>query len=498
MKTNSILTLADSYKYAHAFQYPENMVSMFDYMASRGGVYSHVVPVGLSYYLQEYISQPVTLEQIQRTATMADSHGVPFDHAGWLHILTKHDGILPLRIMAIPEGTVLPVGLTKLTVESTDSAVPWLAGFVETILMMTYYPTMVATKSYHIKQMLLKYGSPEWAQFALHNFGNRACHCPESAALSGFAHATQFLGTDNFNSLFFMEDYYGQPEGQAACYSVWASEHSSTTSNCSGTTAEERLAQEEDFVYRMLLANPGRSIMSFVADSTDVYAFTEFCTAPGSRIRLLVESRPHQKLVLRPDSGDPIEVLSGMLSIMLNNKIAVLPKDQGADKLLFIDFGLLWGDGIDTAGIRDILQWFTKHDSPNRAIFAAENFVFGMGGGLATVDMHRDTSKYAIKCSSITVDEGSAVDTGNGHETGVHTEWEPFLVDIDVYKDPITDPGKASKRGKRTTWYDTEAKEYIDGVVGEQPNMHCVDALIEVYNNGVLSNQPTMDSIRAI
>lgn len=158
----------------------------------------------------------------------------------------------------------------------------------------------------------------------------------------------------------------------------------------------------------------------------------------------------------------------------------------------FLDFGLLWGDGITADGIELILETFTTNAVPGtrvHPIFAAENFIFGMGGGLATVDMHRDTSKYAIKCSSITVVEDNMSEgyIGDGFD----------YKDIDVYKDPITDPGKASKRGKRTTWYDTEAKEYIDGVVGEQPNMHCVNALVLVYLDGELFNQPTMDTIRA-
>ena len=421
---------------------------------------------------------------------MAKNHGVPFDYDGWMHILNEHDGLLPVKIKAIPEGTLIPVGCTQLTIESTDSKVPWIAGFLETILMKTYYQTTVATKAYHIKQMLLKYGSPEWAQFALHHFGDRAGHCPESSALSGFAHATQFSGSDNFNSLFFMEDYYNQPIDTPACYSVWASEHSSTTANCQGTTPEERLVEEEEFVYQKLIENPDRPIMSFVADSTDVYAFTNFCTAPNSRIRKLIESRPHQKLVLRPDSGDPLDVISKMLRIMLtDNKVIWSKLDNG--KYLFNDFAILWGDGIDTDGIEAILQRFTGLQ------YAAENFVFGMGGGLATVDIHRDTQKFAIKCSSITIShpepQNITVPIGNGN---THTQYVD-TIDIDVYKDPITDPGKASKRGKVTTWYNTETKEYIAGTVDKQPNMHCVDSLVTIFEDGKLLVDDSLETIRA-
>ena len=492
MKTKSVLTLTDSYKLSHSSQYPSNMLSMYDYMASRGGMYDEIIFVGLQYYLKEYLMTPVTLQEIERTKVIAESHGTPFDYDGWLHILNNHGGIIPVAISAIPEGKLIPVKTIQLSVESTDPRVPWTPGFIEPLLMMTYYPTMVASKSYHIKQMLLKYGSPAWADFALHHFGARACHSPESAAISGYAHASQFLGTDVFSSLFLMEDYYNQPAGVAASYSVWASEHSTITSNCSGTTSTERLAEEEDFVYRMLIMNPDRPIMSFVADSTDVYAFTNFCTSIDSRIRSLIESRPHQKLVLRPDSGDPIEVLEGMLSIMIRNNIVEVPTASG--KTLFRDFGLLWGDGITVDGIEGILQVFTTLYSSTHPKMAAENFIFGMGGGLATVDMHRDTSKYAVKCSSIVVDNGEFVFNDDPTEVSV---WKQNLQCVDVYKNPITDPGKASLKGKVTSYFDTEARTYIIGIKGREPNMHCVNSLVETYRDGKLLVDYSMSEVRA-
>ena len=103
---------------------------------------------------------------------------------------------------------------------------------------------------------------------------------------------------------------------------------------------------------------------------------------------------------------------------------------------------------------------------------------------------NRDTQKFAIKCSSITVDDNYADDM-----TPADTD-KPKLRDIDVYKDPITDPGKASKRGKVTTWYDTETREYITGIVGEQPNTHCVEALVLVFKNGLLYKDYTLEDIR--
>jgi len=465
----NIIRLADSYKYSHAGQYPA-MVSMYDYMESRGGKYDSTVFVGLQYYLKEFISNVPTKEDVIKAERKAALHGIPFDREGWDYIVEL--GHIPVTVKAVAEGSVIPVKHALVTIESTDPRVPWAAGFLETLLMKVWYPTNIATKSYHVKKMLENYGSPEWAMFAYHNFGDRGSSSVESAAIGGYAHLTQFMGTDNFNSLFFCEDYYNVPEDQVAGYSVFATEHSSVCSH--GVDGEEQ------FVYDMLMANPDAPIMSFVADSYDVYKFTDFCTNPEGRIRKLIDSRPHQKFVLRPDSGEPIEVISQMVQIMNNNNLFVEMGDTG--KFIAPSFGILWGDGITPETIESILKFFcTETDVP----MAAENFVFGSGGDLMQAH-DRDTQRFAVKCSSIDVFSQS---TSPDFPDEIHS--------IDVFKDPITDPGKASKRGKVTTWFDTETKEYIAGHVGKQPNMHCVDALVEVFKDGKLLVDYSLEEIRS-
>lgn len=474
--SKSPIHYGDSYKYGHSGQY-RPMVAMYDSMESRGGKYPETAFVGLSGLTQSYLTKPITYADVTKLHRRAKLHGIPFDLKGWTYIVDKHNGYLPIHIKAVPEGSVIPVKHVLLTVESTDSEVPWVAGFVETLLMKVWYPTTVATKSLHVRKILEKYGSPEWAQFAFHAFGDRACTCPEAAAIAGFAHlASGFMGTDNFDSLEYCEELYGVPLDQVAAYSVFATEHSTTTSY--GKDGEEQ------FVYDQLLANPDAPIMSFVADSYDVYNFTDFCTKPNSRIRKLVESRSHQKLVLRPDSGEPLNVIAQMLDIMMENEVIHTADNAGKltqHNILFRDFSILWGDGITPSTIEDILMQVTSLG------FAAENFVFGSGGDLMQ-KVNRDTQSFAIKCSNITVQESFTANEAN--EEGIS------IFDIEVYKDPITDPGKKSKRGKVTTWYDTEAKTYLQGIVGHQPNMHCIEALRSVFKNGIILERPTLEEIR--
>ncbi len=129
---------------------------------------------------------------------------------------------------------MVPTNNVLFTIKSIDPKVPWVAGFLETLLMKVWYTSNIATRSYYVKDMIQQY----WDQtvdeenhfginFAFHNFGDRGSSSPESAAIGGIAHLTQFLGTDNFNSLRYAKKYYNSTEPG---YSIPATEHSSTTS----------------------------------------------------------------------------------------------------------------------------------------------------------------------------------------------------------------------------------------------------------------------------
>ena len=465
--------LADSYKYSHASQYPQNMVAMYDYMESRGGVYTVTKFFGLQYYLKKYFSTPIEITEVLEAADYAKKHGVPFDIEGWKHIVYNLNGYLPIKIKAVPEGSLTPTGNVLMTIESTDHKVPWIAGWMETVLMKIWYPTTIATKSHYVKEMLLKYGSEDWAKFAYHNFGDRGSSSVEAAAIGGVAHLSSgFMGTDNFNCLRYANHYYSS---DIAAYSVFATEHSTTTSR--GRSGEEQ------FVIEMLENNPDAPILSFVADSYDVFNFTNMCTAKDSTIREIVESRDHQVLVLRPDSGNPIAVIDSMLETMYVNGVFDTIIDG---KLLSSNFRILWGDGITPETIEDILITFTtRSPGTGQRLYAAENFVFGSGGDLMQ-NLTRDTQKFAIKCSSIDVEYEDC-------NFAIQTK------QIDIFKDPITDPEKTSKKGKVTTYYSEEKDIFFTDTVGinfGEKYSDAKDILELVYENGKLLKEYALDEIR--
>ena len=104
---------------------------------------------------------------------------------------------------------------------------------------------------------------------------------------------------------------------------------------------------------------------------------------------------------------------------------------------------------------------------------------------------NRDTQGWAVKCSSITVDEGSPIDNGDGTTT-----WEPFYVDRNVYKDPITAPGKKSKRGKITTYYNPATNIYFTDKIGLDMDNSAYDVMKTVYKNGSIIKEYTLEEVR--
>ena len=497
-RTNRV-TLADSYKYAHASQYP-GMNSMFDYMSSRGGFYPKTIVAGGQIYTKGYFATPIEQWEVDEAYADAQAHGVPFDIEGWDYIVQTIGGNIPVRIRSIEEGKLIPVNMVLMNFESTDKKVPWTAGWMETIYMKIWYPTTVATKSYYVKQMIskiimqqhthnftsIKNSKPKYEKydkndgvdyysqltndqkmkvnFMYHNFGDRGSTSVESAAIGGFAHSTQFLGTDNFNSLRYVRYIYNNPN--ITSWSVFATEHSTTTANADGSKVKEIA-----FVERMLIENPDAPIISFVADSYDVFNFTNKVTGKHSWIREKIESRPNQKFIIRPDSGEPLEVVSRMLEIMEENgvfDIEILGQD-GIVLKASSNYGILWGDGINPETIEDILIMVVAKG------FAAENMVFGSGGDIMQ-NVSRDTQRFAIKCSSITRPDGT---------------------EQDVFKNPITDPSKTSKKGRITTYYNPITKVYFVDRIGVDFDNGSYDVLVTVFENGKVKREFNMDEIRA-
>ena len=456
--SKSIILNTDSYKCSMFLQMPQGTTGVYSYIESRGGRYDRTVFFGLQAFIKEYLLEPITQSDIDIADEILTAHGEPFNRAGWQYILDKHAGYLPVVIKAVPEGTVVPVKNVLATIENTDPECFWLTTWLETALLRAvWYGTTVATQSWKIKQVILDYlertGDPTTIDFKLHDFGARGVSSLESAGIGSAAHLVNFMGTDTISGVLFAREYYN---AGIAGFSIPAAEHSTITSW--GRDGEVD-------AYRNILNNfakPG-SIVAIVSDSYDIYNAVENLWGGELRQQVIDSGAT---VVIRPDSGDPVEVNRRLVEI-LGKKFGYTTNSKGFKVLNNVR--LIQGDGINELTVRCILGSFMAMG------WSADNIAFGMGGALLQI-VDRDTQKFAMKCSAAKI---------NG-------EW------VDVFKDPVTDRVKTSKKGRVTLW--TSGGEFQTSV--EQPKgwtdkgTEWTIALQPVFENGVLLRDYTFEQVR--
>jgi nicotinamide phosphoribosyltransferase len=451
---NMILN-TDSYKTSHYLQYPEGTTNVFSYIESRGGEYDHTLFFGLQAFVKEYLMKPITLADISEAEQVYKLHGVPFNKAGWERIYYRHKGFLPIKIKAVREGTIVPTHNVLVTVENTDPALPWLTSYVETALLRAiWYPTTVATISHSIKKVIRKAladtaDSLDGLGFKLHDFGARGVSSYESAGIGGTAHLVNFLGTDNVPALMFARKYYDE---HMAGFSIPAAEHSTITSW--GKTHE--IDAYDNMIKQF--AKSG-SIVAVVSDSYDLWnAITNIW---GTALKQKVIDSG-ATIVIRPDSGNPADVVV-RAAILLDEKFGSVVNSKGYKVLNNVR--IIQGDGINEQSIKDILARLVI------AGYSADNVAFGMGGALLQ-HMNRDTQKFAMKASAAKV---------NG-------EWR------DVFKDPVTDFGKRSKKGRLELYFNHMSNTYTTELESSD-HVH-YPQLETVYENGELVRFQSLGAIR--
>jgi nicotinamide phosphoribosyltransferase len=453
---NRILN-TDSYKASHWLQFPPNTTETFYYLESRGGLYSQTLFFGLQYIIKEYLETPITLNEIKEASSFFSRHGVPFNETGWMRLIEKHQGRLPIKIRAVAEGSVVENKNVLMTVQSTDPEFFWIPGYIETLLMRIWYPITVATKSLNCKRIIkgfLEATSDDLSglPFKLHDFGSRGVSSRESAAIGGAAHLVNFMGSDTVDGVILAEKYYGTKENCAA-YSIPAAEHSTITSwGKSGESA----------AYQNMLtqfAKPG-SLLAVVSDSYDLdFAVEEIW---GTELKQkVIESGA--TVVIRPDSGDPVKTVSKTIQ-SLDLKFGSSYNKKGFK--LLNNVRILQGDGVNEESIRAILVDITSMG------YSADNIAFGMGGALLQ-KLDRDTQKFAYKCSCVKVNNQK----------------------VRVFKQPKTDPGKTSKGGY------LDLRKTVDGKFKtEETETASFDSynssLLTVFENGVIKKTYTLDEIR--
>jgi nicotinamide phosphoribosyltransferase len=432
----SPIHLSDGYKVDHRNQYPDGTTLVYANLTPRKsrmpGV-EHVVFFGLQYAIKKYLiddfnqqffSRPkseVVARYKRRIETYLGPGAITYEHIESLHDL----GYLPLEIMALPEGTRVPMKVPMFTIHNTVSEFFWLTNFLETLLSAAVWlPCTSATTAAEYRRMLDHYAKvtgsdPDFVQWQGHDFSFRGMGGVESAMMSGAAHLLSFAGTDSIPAIDFLEEYYGaNAELELIGGSVPATEHSVM---CMGTQ------EGEIGTFRRLIEKVyPRGIVSIVSDTWDFWqVITEFMT----ELKPIILARDG-KVVIRPDSGNPVHIICGDPDAPVGT-----PEHKGAVeclwgifggsltatgyKLLNPHIGVIYGDSITLERCRAICDQLIAKG------FASGNIVFGIGS-YTYQHVTRDTFGFAMKATYGEVNgEGRA-----------------------IFKEPKTDDGtKRSARG---------------------------------------------------
>ncbi|WP_289045389.1 nicotinate phosphoribosyltransferase [uncultured Olleya sp.] len=474
------LLLTDGYKTGHHQQYPKGTEEVYSNWTPRSNKYApkgcdKVLSFGQQYvfkWLHDYFednffSKPKAQVCNELKEELSLYLGTDYDvtHYEELHDLQY----LPIKVKSLPEGVEVPIRVPMVTVVNTDKKFYWITNFLETILStMLWQPMTSASIALRYKRIFKNWivktdkNNLAFIDFQGHDFSMRGMGGLQSAISSGMGHASVFLGSDTLPIISSLRNYY-KAEGFVVG-SVNATEHSVM---CAGTK------DDEIGTFKTLMNTYPTGILSVVSDTWDLWkVLTDYL--PILKDDVLARDG---KLVIRPDSGDPVDIICGEAS-ELGGK---LPKDKGVVELLWDIFGgtindqgfkvldshigAIYGDSITTERAENICQRLSNKG------FATSNVVLGIGSFTYQFNT-RDTFGFAMKATSVVV---------NGKRR-------------EIFKDPITDDG-VKKSAKGLIKVDLVDGEYVlvDQVTPEEENK---GELQVIYKNGQFLNPITLQEIR--
>ncbi len=477
------LLFVDAYKVDHRRQYPNNTTLVYSNWTprkSRVEGIEEVVFFGLQYFIKKYIledfennffSKPK--DEVCKNYTRRINNYLGPNLVGIKHIEDLHDlGYIPLVIKALPEGSSVPMRVPMFTMYNTIHEFFWITNYLETIISTTVWlPCTSATIAKKYRKILDEAAEktsscPEFVDWQGHDFSMRGMAGLEASMMSGAAHLLSFTGTDTIPSVGFLEEYYNANSGtELIGGSVSATEHSVM---CMGTN------EGEIETFRRLITEVYPSgIVSIVSDTWDLWkVLTEYM--PELKDEILARDG---KLVIRPDSGNPVDIICGKPFA----HDVLLEEEKGVIQLLWDIFGgtvnekgymeidtrvgAIYGDAISHERAQQICERLEAKG------FASTNVVLGIGSFSYQYNT-RDTFGFAMKATYGEVN-------GEGRE---------------IFKDPITDDGtKKSAKGLLRV-------DKVDGVYKLTDQVSWEEEkggeLKEVFRDGKLLVDHTLSEIR--
>jgi nicotinamide phosphoribosyltransferase len=481
------LFLTDGYKTGHHQQYPKGTTLVYSNFTPRSNKYGpkgcdRVVSFGQQMVMQQlhdlfqkdFFSQPKDRVCGEMKQELSMYLGMDYDVS---HFEALHDlGYLPIEVRSLAEGTLVPIKVPVLTIYNTHPDFYWLTNYLETILSnLMWKPMTSATIAHQYRKVLTKWmektdkDNAWFIDWQGHDFSMRGMDSVEAVISSGLGHLTSFSGTDSLPAIYGARKYYGA-EGFVAG-SVPATEHSVM---CAGGK------EDEESTFRRLLETYPKGILSVVSDTWDLW---RVCTEHIVALKEEILARDG-KLVIRPDSGDPVDILCGREERLSDAPGEYkTPAEIGVIELLWDVFGgtvnkqgykvldphigAIYGDSITIERADEICRRLEAKG------FASTNVVLGIGSFTYQFNT-RDTFGFAMKATYCEIN-------GEGRE---------------IFKDPITDDGtKKSATGLLCVTRDEYSGDYMlmDRVDWQTSKG---GELKTIYRDGSFENTTTLLEIR--
>lgn len=475
------LLLTDGYKVDHRRQYPEGTTLVYSNWTPRKSRIENIDEVvffGLQYFIKKYIIEDFerdffkqSKEEVVRKYARRINNYLGENQVGTKHIGDLHDlGYIPMVFKALPEGASVPVRVPMFTMYNTKPEFFWLTNYFETLLSaVIWLPCNSATIAKQYRKVLDRFAEetssvPEFVNWQAHDFSMRGMGGVEAAVTSASGHLLSFTGTDTIPAIDFFEEYYNaNSDNELIGGSVAATEHSVM---CMGTTEGEFETFE-----RLITKVYPKGIVSIVSDTWDLWkVLTDYLP----RLKNDIISR-EGKVVVRPDSGDPIHILCGNpygktdeerkgVIELLWDVFGGTTNEKGYKELV-PQIGAIYGDSITVERATKICEKLKEKG------FASTNVVLGIGSFTYQYNT-RDTFGFAMKATYGEVNgEGRA-----------------------IFKDPITDDGtKKSAKGLMKIELENGTYKLIDQVSWDEERK---GELKEVFRDGKLLVNHSLDEIR--
>lgn len=486
MKSLNPMLLADFYKLSHRLMYPkgtEVVYSTWTPRTSRLNGVTEVVAFGAQAFIKNNLIEffnknffGVSKESIVADYKRILKYTLGVDNADTSHIEELYDlGYLPLEIKALDEGTLVPLRVPMLTIQNTNPKFFWLTNYIETLASCELWQASTsATIAREYRKILNKaaletVGNTEFVMFQGHDFSMRGMSSLNSAVSSGMGHLLSFSGTDTIPAIQGAEALYNaNVEKELVGTSIPATEHSI------------QCAYGDDMKYlnEMISVVHPSGFVSIVSDGYDFWDVVgRVIPALKDTIMARTGGPLGDKVVIRPDSGDPVLIVCGDPNgkTELERKGAVealwdifggTMTDKGY-KLLDSHIGLIYGDAITLSRCQEIC------DKLKAKGFASINCVYGIGSYTYQYNT-RDTFGFALKSTLCVI---------NGDEK-------------QIFKNPKTDVDgiKKSQKGKVAVFKEEGIIKYKDQMTLNETFEH--DLLQTVFKDGKLLVDAKFSDIR--